>query len=50
MNNELDLEELWQTVRCRFRHRRNFWGRVRLALYKVIYRFTRHMFEAGARW
>jgi len=47
---DVDLEELWQAVRCRFRHDRSLVSRAKWWLYQQMYRLTRRVFEMGASW
>jgi hypothetical protein len=47
---DVDLEELWQAVRCRFRHKRSPFDHVRWLLYQLLYKLTRRLFEWGTSW
>ena len=45
----LDLEDLWQAVRCRFRGQREPATRIGWAFYRVFYRAVRAILFVGAR-
>jgi hypothetical protein len=46
---ELDLEEIWQAVHCRFRDRRNLKDRALWVLYSSLHRLVRVVLMAAAR-
>lgn len=46
---DLDLEELWQAVRCRFRRRRTLKDRLLWGLYSKLYQVVRTLLVSAAR-
>jgi hypothetical protein len=46
---DLDLEELWQAVRCRFRQRATLKERILWGFYCKLYQFVRSVLASAAR-
>ena len=46
---DLDLEELWQAVRCRFRRRTALKDRILWGFYYKLYRVVRTLLVSAAR-